>query len=194
MNDQWHRHPGLAGRYVRLEPLSQEHAEGLHEAGKDPEIWRWLGSRQPAELAGTIAQIGEILATPGRLAWAQVDAGTGEVAGTTSYYEIDAKNRGLFIGSTWIGKRWQRTALNTEAKLMLLRRAFEELGANRVGWHTDHMNERSQRAIERLGAVREGVLRAHKVRPDGTVRDTICYSITAEEWPAARTRLLTRLG
>jgi RimJ/RimL family protein N-acetyltransferase len=194
VSDEWSERPVLVGRHVRLEPLTEQHAERLHEAGKDPAIWTWLSVRQPADLAATRRYLAGALAMPGRLAFAQVDAVTGEVAGTTSYYEIDPKHGGLYIGHTWIGARWQRTALNTEAKLLLLTRAFEVLGAHRVGWHTDLSNERSQRAIERLGARREGVLRAHRIRPDGTLRDTVVYSVTAPEWPAVRDGLAQRLS
>lgn len=194
MSDEWNERPVLTGRHVRLEPLSEQHAAGLHEAGRDPAIWTWLSVRQPTDLAGTRRFVAAALDMPGRLAFAQLDAVTGEVAGTTSYYELDPKHRGLCIGHTWIGARWQRTALNTEAKLLLLTRAFEVLGAHRVGWHTDLRNERSQRAIERLGARREGVLRAHRVRPDGTLRDTVVYSVTAPEWPAVRDGLAERLS
>ncbi|MFI9810585.1 GNAT family N-acetyltransferase [Saccharothrix variisporea] len=185
----WYDRPTLTGEHVRLEPLGPHHAEGLLEAGKDPEIWRWLSVRQPRSLQEAQDMVAAILDDPNRRAWAQIDPHTEEVAGTTSYYEIDPKHRGLYIGYTWIGARWQRTALNRNAKLLLLTRAFEDLGAHRVGWHTDARNERSQRAIERLGATREGVLRVHRVRPDGTLRDTVVYSMTAEEWPAAKARL-----
>ncbi|MER5266185.1 GNAT family protein [Actinosynnema sp. NPDC002837] len=187
----WYDRPVLTGRHVRLEPLSPDHAEGLHEAGKDPDVWTWLSTPQPTTVEDTRAYVERSLADPTRLVWAQIDPRTNEVAGTTSYYEIDPKNRGLYIGHTWIGTRWQRTALNTNAKFLLLRRAFEDLGALRVGWHTDLRNERSQRAIERLGATREGVLRVHRIRPDGTLRDTVVYSMTSDEWPALKARLTT---
>ncbi|WP_433175078.1 GNAT family N-acetyltransferase [Actinoallomurus sp. CA-150999] len=197
MNSAWFERPVLDGRHVRLEPLGPEHAEGLFEAGKDPEVWRWLNVRQPADLDEARRMVENDLAQVARgtrLPWVQIDAATGEVAGTTSYYEIEPAHRGLCIGHTWIGARWQRTALNTEAKLLLLERAFNVLGAGRVGWHTHHRNERSQRAIERLGAQREGVLRSHRILPDGSVRDTVCYSMIPAEWPAARDRLRARLG
>ncbi|KAA2262265.1 GNAT family N-acetyltransferase [Solihabitans fulvus] len=194
MSEDCYDRPTLTGRHVRLEALAPEHADGLFEAGKDPDIWTWLSVRQPADLAGMRSQVADMIAAPGRLAWAQLDAATGEVAGTTSFYEISPAHRGLYIGFTWIGARWQRTRLNTEAKLLLLGHAFDTLGANRVGWHTDIRNERSQRAIERLGAQREGVLRAHRVRPDGTVRDTVTYSMTSAEWPAARAALTAKVA
>jgi RimJ/RimL family protein N-acetyltransferase len=194
VTDAWKNRPTLSGEHVRLEPLDAEHAEGLFEAGSDPAIWTWLAVRQPDEVEGMQGIIGKALADGTRLAWAQVDAKSGEVAGTTSFYQIDATNRILSIGHTWIGKRWQRTPLNSEAKLLMLRYAFEELGANRVSLETDIRNEASQRANERLGAQREGVLRAHRIRPDGTLRDTVVYSVIAPEWPAVCEKLRERLA
>lgn len=193
VTDDWKHRPALSGEHVRLEPLTSEHAEGLYKAGADPAIWTWLAVRQPEDVGGMRVIVDKILADGSRLAWAQVDAHTGEVAGTTSFYQIDAAHQILSIGHTWIGKPWQRTRLNTEAKLLLLRRAFDDLGTNRVSWETDIRNEQSQRAIERLGARREGVLRAHRVRPDGTLRDTVVYSVTAAEWRSVETGLVTRL-
>jgi RimJ/RimL family protein N-acetyltransferase len=189
----WNDHPTLAGDHVRLEPLTVEHAEGLYKAGSDPAVWTWLSSRMPSDVDGMRAFVEKILADSDRLAWVQIDAGTGEVAGTTSYYQRSAQHRILSVGHTWIGKPWQRTPLNTESKLLLLRLAFDDLGANRVSWETDIRNEQSQRAIERLGAKREGVLRAHRIRPDGTVRDTVVFSVTAAEWRSVETGLVTRL-
>jgi N-acetyltransferase len=189
----WNTHPTLSGRHVRLEPLSPEHAKGLFEAGADPGIWTWLSLRQPAGLPAAERMVEQVLADPERRPWAQVDVASGRVAGTTSYYQIVAKHRILSIGHTWIGADWQRTGLNTEAKLLLLTNAFETLGAQRVSWETDIRNLRSQRAIERLGALREGVLRAHRIRPDGSSRDTVTYSMVAAEWPAAKARLNERL-
>jgi RimJ/RimL family protein N-acetyltransferase len=193
MSNEWNQRPTLRGEHVRLEPLTLDHAEGLYKAGADPAIWTWLSVRQPEDVAGMRDIVGKILADGSRLAWAQVDTSTGEVAGTTSFYQVEASHRILSIGHTWIGKPWQRTPLNTESKLLLLRRAFDELAANRVSLETDIRNERSQRANERLGAQREGVLRAHRIRPDGTLRDTVVYSVTAAEWPSVSERLVTRL-
>jgi RimJ/RimL family protein N-acetyltransferase len=189
----WNDHPTLTGDHVRLEPLTVAHAEGLFKAGSDPAIWAWLSSRMPSDVDGMREFVKKALADTDRLAWAQIDARTGEVAGTTSYYQRNAQHRILSIGHTWIGKPWQRTRLNTESKLLLLRRAFDDLGTNRVAWETDIRNEQSQRAIERLGAQRDGVLRAHRVRPDGTLRDTVVYSVTATEWRSVETGLVTRL-
>src|SRR5919201_2299699 len=124
-----------------------------------------------------------------RFAYAQLDAATGEFAGTTSLYEVDPTLRALAIGYTWLGKRWWRTGHNTESKLLLMQYAFQTLGAVRVIWHTDIYNVRSQAAIERLGATKEGVLRKHRLRRDGSWRDTVQYAMTDEEWPAVRDRL-----
>jgi RimJ/RimL family protein N-acetyltransferase len=194
MVDAWKHRTTLPGEHVRLEPLDREHAEGLFEAGSDPAIWTWLAVRQPADVEGMHRIIDKALSDDSRLAWAQMDATTGEVAGTTSFYQIDPTHRILSIGHTWIGKRWQRTPLNGEAKLLMLRHAFEKLGAHRVSLETDIRNEASQRANERLGAQREGVLRAHRVRPDGTLRDTVVYSVIAQEWPAVEDKLVARLS
>ncbi|MGW5050611.1 GNAT family N-acetyltransferase [Actinokineospora sp. NPDC004072] len=185
--------PTLVGDHVRLAPTTPDDAPGLYAAGADRSVWTWLGKRYPESSDEMAAQVAEAIADPVRYPFT-LFAASGEIAGTTSYYEVDAKHRGLWIGHTWIGTPWQRTALNTEAKLLLMAHAFDTLGALRVGWHTDHRNERSQRAIERLGARREGVMRHHRIRPDGTLRDTVVYGMTADEWPAARERLTARLS
>jgi RimJ/RimL family protein N-acetyltransferase len=193
----WYDRPTLTGRHVRLEPLADEHAAGLFEAGRDPGVWTWLNAWQPTDVDGMRALVDGMLAaheSGAQVPWVQIDTSTGEVAGTTSYHDLEPAHRGLCIGFTWIGARWQRSGLNTEAKLLLLERAFDVLGAIRVGWHTHHRNERSQRAIERLGARREGVLRRHRILPDGSVRDTVVYSVTEPEWPAVREGLRTKLA
>ncbi|WP_410576571.1 GNAT family N-acetyltransferase [Amycolatopsis sp. lyj-108] len=187
--NSWSVHATLRGERVRLEPLTRDHAKGLFAAGSDPAIWTWLSLRQPRDLAAAETMVDGILADPDRRAWAQIDARTGEVAGTTSFYAMNARHKIVSLGYTWIGSEWQRTGLNRESKLLLLRHAFDDLGANRVSWETDIRNLQSQKAIERLGAQREGVLRAHRVRPDGTIRDTVVYSVTGPEWPAVRTAL-----
>jgi RimJ/RimL family protein N-acetyltransferase/nitroimidazol reductase NimA-like FMN-containing flavoprotein (pyridoxamine 5'-phosphate oxidase superfamily) len=192
----WLEPAGLRGRHVALEPLELSHVDGLFAATADDEVYRWMPRRRPADREGMAAIVGEALAAwhaGTRVPWVQRDPDTGEVIGTTSYYALDPVNRSLAIGYTMIGKRWWRTGVNTESKLLLLGRAFDDLGAERVEWHTDINNERSQRAIERLGATREGVLRRHRRRPDGSWRDTVLYAMTAGEWPAARDRLSDRL-
>ena len=193
MNGVIETQPTLFGTHVRLAPTTMADSPGLYAAGADRSNWTWLGKRYPESQADMDAQVADALADPTRYPFTQFDA-DGTVAGTTSYYEVDARSRGIYIGHTWIGTPWQRTALNTEAKLLLMSYAFETLGAMRVGWHTDSRNERSQRAIERLGATREGVLRKHRIRPDGTIRDTVVYSVTDDEWPAVRDRLRAKLS
>ncbi|TMQ90172.1 GNAT family N-acetyltransferase [Actinomadura soli] len=196
MSHAWFERPVLTGRYVRLEPLTAEHTEGLFAASKDPEVWTWLTERQPASAGEMRTLLDRALAQHEqglRLPWAQIDVATGEVAGTTSYYEITPSHRGLCIGYTWLGARWQRSGLNTEAKLLLLGRAFDDLGAIRVGWHTHVRNERSRAAIERLGASFEGVHRKHRIREDGSIRDTAAYAMTDDDWPTAAKALRSRL-
>ncbi|MGW6935796.1 GNAT family N-acetyltransferase [Lentzea sp. NPDC054927] len=182
----------MEGKHVRLEPLSPDHAEGLFEATQDPEIWTWLLSSQPRNVA---EMRGWILAAEGqREAFAQIEVSTGRVVGTTSFYEVAPEHRRLVIGYTIVGSAWHGTAINPEAKLLLLSEAFEVRGALRVAWYTDASNIRSQRAIEKLGAVRDGVLRANVTRPDGSQRDTVVYSMIPAEWPTARERLLSRVS
>ncbi len=135
------------------------------------------------------AFIAAALADPDRLAYAQRLADTGKLVGTTSFYEINPAARSVAIGHTWVARAHWRTRVNTESKLILLSRAFEGLGAERVVWHTDIRNTRSQAAIERLGATREGVLRHHRIRRDGSWRDTVQYSMLSAEWPTAKSRL-----
>lgn len=186
----------MSGTHVVLEPLDLTHAEELYAATTDPLVWQHLGSRQPADPAGMAELIRAALAAHHRgerVPWAQRDARTGAVIGTTSYYEINETHRAVGIGHTFLGRPWWRTGVNTEAKLLLLTRAFEELGAVRVVWHTDLRNERSQTAIERLGARREGVLRRHRLRPDGSWRDTVQYAMTVDEWPEAQVSLRKKL-
>ncbi|MEV1330481.1 bifunctional pyridoxamine 5'-phosphate oxidase family protein/GNAT family N-acetyltransferase [Micromonospora costi] len=186
----------LRGEHVVLEPLDLAHTDELHTGTADPEVWRHLGTPLPADAAGTAAVVQEALAAHHRgerVPWVQRCAVTGAVVGSTSYYEVDPQRRSVAIGHTFLGRPWWRTGINTEAKLLLLGRAFDELGAVRVVWHTDIRNERSQRAIERLGATREGVLRKHRLRPDGSWRDTVQYAMTVDEWPNAQVTLRERL-
>ncbi|MET7706704.1 bifunctional pyridoxamine 5'-phosphate oxidase family protein/GNAT family N-acetyltransferase [Micromonospora sp. NPDC005413] len=192
----WHDPVSLRGEQVRLEPLELAHADELHAATADAEVWRHLSAALPTAPAGTAEVVGAALAAQHRgerVAWVQRCAATGAVVGTTSYYEIDPESRSVAIGHTFLGRPWWRTGINTEAKLLLLSRAFDDLGAVRVVWHTDIRNVRSQVAIERLGATREGVLRMHRQRPDGSWRDTVQYAMTVDEWPNAQLRLRERL-
>jgi RimJ/RimL family protein N-acetyltransferase len=185
----------LEGEFVRLEPLKLEHAEDLFAAGGDEEIWRYMPLAAPSSAEEMRARNEEALerAREGsEVPFAIVLRASGRAIGSTRYIDIRRAHRGLEIGWTWIGREWQRTAVNTECKRLLLAHAFETLGALRVQLKTDARNVRSQRAIERLGAVREGVLRAHMVLHDGFVRDSVMYSIVASEWERVKERLRPR--
>lgn len=180
---------------MRLEPLADAHLEALERHGDDADLWKYMKYARPdpreAVRAWSVA-VRAMTAKGDGLAWAVVNAASGEAVGGTTYLDVAPADKRLEIGNTWLGKAVWRTAINTEAKLLLLRHAFEELGCNRVQLKTDGRNERSQAAIARLGAVREGVLRAHMVMPDGWLRDTVMFSILAPEWPAVRARLTAR--
>jgi RimJ/RimL family protein N-acetyltransferase len=202
---EWYAMPVLTGSLIRLEPMTVEHAAGYLAAagtGADAEeVFRWLRSPgsttgAPRTLADAHADVVDAAAARARgerFAYAQIDARTGEFAGTTSYYDVAPAVRTIAIGHTWLGKRWWRSGLNTESKLLMLAHAFDTLGAARVVWHTDIYNERSQAAIARLGATREGELRKHRIRRDGSWRTTVQYSMTDDDWPAARAFLTQRL-
>ncbi len=177
---------------IRLEPLGMQHEAGLRAAAADGELWRLIVTSVP-EPAQTAAYIETALNTPDRLAFAVVDDHSGAVLGSSSYHDILPSVRRLEIGYTWYGQSHWRTALNSTCKLMLLEHAFETLLAQTVGWRTDGLNTRSQAAIERLGARKDGTIRGHALRRDGSVRDTVMYSMTAAEWPQAKQNLLAKL-
>lgn len=179
----------LSGRLIRLEPLTPGHVGDLARAGADPDTWRWMPYGDPTTPEGMAGFIGDALAAQGRgtdLPFAVIRLDTGRAVGSTRYLDIRPPHRGLEIGGTWYAPDQRRTGVNTEAKFLLLRHAFEALGCIRVQLKTDARNEPSQRAIERIGAVREGVLRHQMILPDGHRRDTVMYSILEAEWPAVR--------
>ncbi len=182
--------PGL-----RLEPLTREHVAGLRAAAADGELWnlRVTSVPRPEDTEAYVAQALEMQARGERLPWAVVDAASGKVLGCTSYHDIVPAVRRVEIGYTWYARSVQRSHVNTTAKLLLMAHAFDALGCNVVGWRTDILNLASQRAIERLGAHKDGVLRCHALRRDGSIRDTVMYSLLAAEWPAVRARLEQRL-
>lgn len=194
MPEAWSTAETLTGRFVRLEPLESRHATGLLRAADDEAIFRWLSTARPTDEAAARDLVAIYDALPATVAWAQLDETTSDVVGATAVYEIDPMNRSLAIGYTWLSTRAQRTAVNTEAKLLLLERAFDRLGAKRVTWYTDAKNDRSRAAIARLGARQEGILRQHLRRRDGTWRDTVVFSMVAEEWPDAKAALNARLN
>jgi len=181
---------------VRLEPLGVQHEAGLRRAAADGELWtiRVTSVPEPDDTRGYIERALQGFAEGHRLAFAVLDATSREVIGSSSYHDIVPAVERLEIGYTWYAKSRQRTHVNASAKLLLMRHAFEVLGAKLVGWRTDNFNFASQRAIERLGARKDGVLRHHAVRRDGTIRDTVMYSMTAGEWPEAKAELLARLA
>ncbi len=154
----------------------------------------WQSFARPTSETEAVALVDLYLNRPGTVAWTQIDQARNEIAGLTTYYDIDAAVRTVAIGSTWLGRRFWRTGVNTEAKLLLLRRAFDDLQCARVVWHVDVLNERSQVAVARIGGFREGVLRKHKIRRDGSWRDTVVFSMTDDEWPEARAALEGRLA
>jgi N-acetyltransferase len=185
--------PDLLGTHVLLRELRHDDAAGLLAAADDDAVFAWLAIHRPTTVAEAQSLVDHYLSRTDLVMWAQVDRASGELAGVTTYYDIDPAMRTVAIGHTWLGRRFWRTGINTEAKLLLLRRAFDDLGCVRVVWHTDIFNERSQAAITRLGAQREGVLRKHRIRRDGSWRDTVIFSMTDDEWPAARAALEARL-
>jgi RimJ/RimL family protein N-acetyltransferase len=181
----------LAGQHVSLVPLGAAHQDALCEAVRDGELWRlWYTSAPaPDRMMAEIERRLGLQQAGTMLPFTVIDAASGEVAGMTTYMNIDAANQRVEIGSTWYASRFQRSALNTEAKLLLLTHAFETLACIAVEFRTHFLNQQSRRAIERLGAKLDGVLRSHQRLSDGSLRDTCVYSITAAEWPAVRAHL-----
>ncbi len=183
----------LAGRSAQLEPLAASHAESL-AAAATPDLFIYHFPPPSFTPEGFRALIEHLARLSGFCPFAIVARDSGRAVGVTSYLDIRPRDRGLEIGFTWLAKPYQGSAINPECKYMLLRHAFDDQQAVRVQLKTDLRNVQSQRAIEKLGAVREGVLRKHMICPDGHVRDTVMYSIVADEWPAVRRRLEERLG
>ena len=186
----WLRPVELQGAHVRLEPLQREHAAGLRDAAGDGELWKLWYTSVPAP-DGVEAYVANALAERDAgvsLPFVVRDA-SGAIVGSTRYCHVDAVNHRVEIGYTWYAQRVQRSGLNTEAKLLLLRHAFESLGCIAVEFRTNWFNQRSRAAIARLGAKQDGVLRNHIVMPDGSFRDTVVFSIIAQEWPAVRRNL-----
>ncbi|MGB1142737.1 MAG: GNAT family N-acetyltransferase, partial [Halioglobus sp.] len=168
----------LSGESVRLEPLAQEHAQGLYNRGRYAPDWQYMPRACFVDLADTRQWIEEALSTPGHLPFAIVEPAKGKAVGSTRFLNIREEHRSAEIGWTWLGQEWQRTAINTEAKLLLLTHAFEQWRCIRVELKTDSRNERSQAAIERIGAVREGTLRNHMIVQGEHYRDSVYFSVT----------------
>ena len=182
----------LRDRGVRLEPLALSHEEGLRSAAADGELWklRITSVPEPQDTRAYIEAALKMREDGNRFAFAVVDDTTGKVLGSTSYHDIVPAVKRVEIGWTWYRQSVQRTHVNTTAKLLMMGHAFDTLGCHVVGWRTDNYNFASQRAIERLGAKKDGVLRGHALRRDGTIRDTVMYSMRSGEWPEAKAQLL----
>ena len=185
----------LEGQYARLEPLSHDHIDGLVEAVKDGELWKlwytWIP--KPEDMGKEIDRRLGLQEKGSMLPFTVFDE-AGRIAGMSTYMNVDAGNRRVEIGSTWYAKRVQRTPLNTQCKLLLLTHAFEKLDCIAVEFRTHFFNHQSRRGIERLGAKQDAILRNHQIAPNGTLRDTVVYSIIASEWPAARAHLTYQLN
>ena len=182
----------LESRNVRLVPLSLAHEAGLRAAACDGELWKLRVTSVPAP-DEALAYIQTALQTDDRFAFAVINAAAGEVLGSSSYHDILPAVKRVEIGYTWYAARCQRTHVNSTCKLLMMTHAFETLGCHVVGWRTDNFNFKSQQAIERLGAQKDGVIRGHAMRRDGTIRDTVMYSMRAGEWPEAKAQLLDSL-
>jgi RimJ/RimL family protein N-acetyltransferase len=185
----------LEGAQVRLEPLTLAHHAALCEVGLDPELWQWIPYRATTaeEMLAYIQSALKDQAAGTAQPFATVERSTGRVIGSTRYMNIDVTNRRREIGATWIAKPWQRTALNTEAKYLMLRHAFETLDCIRVELKTDALNQKSRNAILRIGAKEEGTLRRHVVTWTGRVRDSVYFSVLDSEWPQVKAALEAKL-
>ena len=186
----------LAARGIELVPLALHHEDGLRAAAFDGELWniRVTSVPEPEQTLSYIENALAMRAAGSRFAFAVLDADSQRVLGCTSYHDIVPALKRVEIGWTWYAKSSQRSHVNTTAKLLLLTHAFETLGCHVVGWRTDNFNFASQAAIERLGAKKDGVLRGHALRRDGTIRDTVMYSVTRGEWPEVKAQLLDLLN
>lgn len=182
----------LSDRGVRLEPLEPRHEEGLRAAAADGALWtlRITSVPEPDQTRQYIEDALRMRSEGHRFAFAVVDEASGAVLGSTSYHDILPAVKRVEIGYTWYARRAQRTHVNTTCKLLMMGHAFDTLGCHVVGWRTDNFNFASQHAIERLGARKDGVIRGHALRRDGTIRDTVMYSMRSGEWPEARAQLL----
>jgi RimJ/RimL family protein N-acetyltransferase len=186
----------LEGGHVRLEPLAKAHLAGLTQVGLDEELWRWIPTpvRTQEEMAAYIETALDEQERGVSLPFAIVDKATGRALGSTRYGNIDRTHHRVEIGWTWVARDWQRTAMNTEAKYLLLKHAFETLGCMRVELKTDSLNERSRAAILRIGAREEGIFRNHMITSSGRVRHTVYFSIIDSEWPVVRVHLESMLN
>ena len=186
----------LEGRHVRLEPLAKAHLAGLAEVGLDEELWRWIPTavRTREEMAAYIETALQEQERGVSLPFAILEKATGRAIGSSRYGNIDRTHHRVEIGWTWVAREWQRTAMNTDAKYLLLKHAFESLGCMRVELKTDSLNEKSRAAILRIGAKEEGIFRNHMITASGRIRHSAYYSIIDSEWPAVKARLEAKLS
>lgn len=194
--DLWHNQVTLFGKHIRLEPMTEEHIPALVGAGRDESIWRYMVYGDLTTENGMRTWVMDMLSrqtTRTDLCFVVIHQSSNDLVGATRYLEMRPEHRSLEIGGTWYAPEYQRTVVNTECKYLLLKYAFEKLGCIRVQFKADARNERSVRAIERLGAQREGQLRKHYILPDGTIRDSVYFSILDKEWPDVKVRLEEKL-
>lgn len=186
----------LEGKHVRLEPLTEKHRNGLCKAINDGELWKlnFTFVPHPNDIDSFYLRVEKDQDLGISLVFATIDKKTGEVAGSTRFMRTDWKHKRLELGFTFLGESWQKTAINTEAKYLMLKHVFEELDINRVELLTDVLNQNSRRAILRIGAKEEGILRNHMVMPDGRVRDSFVFSIIRQEWPQVKQRLINKMA
>ncbi len=186
----------LEGEFVRLEPMSLDHHGALCEVGLDRELWRWTVAEilTQADMLAYMQTASQWRRDGTALPFVTVEKSSGRVVGSTRFMSVDKPNRRVEIGSTWIAEPWQRTAVNTEAKYLMMRHAFETWGCIRVELKTDSLNEQSRKAIMRLGAKEEGIFRNHMICFGGRIRHSAWYSMTDREWPEVKARLLLRLA
>ena len=195
--DFYTKYNELSGESVRLEPIDESHIEGLFEAGKTQSDWEYLpipGFSNIDEVKAWYHQAKKLLEAGMHYTYVLIEPDTNEVIGSSRYMNFRARDLAVEIGYTWVGSKFQRTSVNTEAKLLLLSNAFEGMNANRVELKTDARNIRSQNAIERVGGIKEGVLRNHMVAQGGFVRDTVMYSVIKSEWPGVKENLIGKLS
>lgn len=186
----------LEGSHVRLEPMSLDHLPGLTQVGLDAQIWRWMpmSVQAPTDMRTLVEEAIAEAEAGTMVPFTTIERTTGRPVGSTRYLSIVPQHRRLEIGWTWLAPAWQRSTVNTEAKLLMLSHAFDHLGALRVEFKTDALNEQSRAALLKIGAVEEGVFRRHMVMPGGRLRDSAYYSVIEEEWPRVRKHLQTRLA
>ncbi|MEP7378795.1 MAG: GNAT family N-acetyltransferase [Chloroflexota bacterium] len=192
----WVERVTLEGTYVRLEPLSMDHLAGLTLVGLDAEIWRWMPTfvQSPQDMRRLIEEALAEAEAGTMVPFATIERATGQPVGSTRYLSLAPPHRRLEIGWTWLAPGWQHSTVNTEAKLLMLQHAFDKLGALRVEFKTDALNEKSRTALLKIGAAEEGILRHHMVMPGGRQRDSAYYSFIAEEWPRVHQSLEARLA